>query len=52
MARDNLPGLVGNLTSNVMNRFERKISWKGASEQGKYLLYLFQIKIWMILYKL
>ena len=26
LARDNLPGLVSNLTSNAINRFERKIS--------------------------
>ena len=30
LARDNLPGLVSNLTSNAINRFERKISGKGA----------------------
>ena len=24
LARDNLPGLVGNLTSNVINKFQRK----------------------------
>ena len=24
LARDNLPGLVGNLASNVINKFERK----------------------------
>ena len=26
--RDNLPGLVSNLTSNAVNKFERKISGK------------------------
>ena len=31
LARDNLPGLVNNLTSNATNRFERKISGKGAA---------------------
>ena len=51
LARDNLPGLVSNLTSNVINKFERKISGKGASEKGNDLLYLFQMKIWMILLK-
>ena len=28
LARDNLPGLVNNLTSNAINKFERKISGK------------------------
>ena len=49
LARDNLLGLVSNLSSNAMNRLERKITWKGASEQEKDLIYLFQMKIWMIL---
>ena len=35
LARDNLPGLVSNLTSNVINKFERKISGKGAVRAGK-----------------
>ena len=30
LARDYLSGLVSNLTSNVRNKFERKISGKGA----------------------
>ena len=30
LARDTLPGLVSNLTSNAVNQFERKISGKGA----------------------
>ena len=30
LERDNLPGLVSNLTSNVINKFERKISGKRA----------------------
>ena len=29
LARDNLPGLVRNLASNVINKFERKITGKG-----------------------
>ena len=29
-ARDNLPGLVINLTKNVINTFDRKLSQKGA----------------------
>ena len=35
LARDNLPGLVSYLTSNVINKFERKISGKGAVRPGK-----------------
>ena len=36
LARDNLRGLVSNLTSNKINKFERKISGKGAfrAERG------------------
>ena len=34
LARDNLPGLVSNLTSNAINKFERKISEKGAFRAG------------------
>ena len=33
--RDNLPGLVSNLTSNAINKFERKINGKGAVSSGK-----------------
>ena len=35
LARDNLPGLVSNLTSNAINKFERKISGKGAVRAGE-----------------
>ena len=35
LARDNLPGLVSNLTSDVINKFERKITEKGAVRAGK-----------------
>ena len=35
LARDNLPGLVSNLTSNAINKFERKISGKGGVTAGK-----------------
>ena len=35
LARDNLPGLISNLTSNTINRFERKIRGKGAVRAGK-----------------
>ena len=34
-AIDNLPGLVSNLTSNAINRLERKIRGKGAFRAGK-----------------
>ena len=48
LARDNLTGLVSNLTSNTINKFERK----ELSEEEKDLPYLFQMKIWIILSKL
>ena len=32
LARDNLPGLVNNLASNAINKFERKISGKGTGK--------------------
>ena len=35
LARDNLPGLVSNLTSNAINNFERKISGKACVRAGK-----------------
>ena len=35
MARDNLPGLVSNLASDVINKFEREISGKRAARAGK-----------------
>ena len=35
LARDNLPGLISNLASNTINRFERKISRKGAVRAEK-----------------
>ena len=35
LARKNLPGLVGNLTSNPINNFERKIGGDGAARAGK-----------------
>ena len=35
LARDNLPGLVSNLTSSAINKFESKISGKGAVIAGK-----------------
>ena len=35
LARDKLPGLVSNLTSNAINKFERKIGGKGAVRAEK-----------------
>ena len=35
LARDSLPRLISNLTSNAINKFERKISGKGAVRAGK-----------------
>ena len=52
LARDNLPGLLSNLTSNTMNKLDRKKVEKALSEQENNLLYFFQINIWMILLKL
>ena len=44
LARGNLLGLVSNLASNAINKFKKKL-WK----EEKDWLYLFQMKIWMIL---
>ena len=41
-ARDNLPGLVSNITSNAINNFERKMELR---EQENNLLCSFQMKI-------
>ena len=35
LARSNLPGLISNLTSNAVNAFDRKKSWKEAVRAGK-----------------
>ena len=35
LARDNLLGLISNLTSNAVNKFERKLSRTGAVRAGK-----------------
>ena len=35
LARDSLPGLVRNLASNAVNKFERKISEKRSYESRK-----------------
>ena len=39
LARDNLPGLVSNLTSNSINKFEKTISGKGAVTKRIYFNY-------------
>ena len=50
---DNLLGLVSNLASNAINKFDRKISgYKDLSKQEKNLLYFFQMKASMMLLKL
>ena len=35
LAKDDLPGLVSDLTSNAINKFEREISGKGPVRTGK-----------------
>ena len=41
LARDNLPGLISNLTSSVINKFDRKINGKRAARAGKgFTLYI------------
>ena len=35
LARKNLPGLISNLTSHSINKFERKIVGNGAARAGK-----------------
>ena len=52
LVRDCLLGLVSNLPSNAINKVDRKISGKELVEQKNDLLYLFQMKILMILLKL
>ena len=40
LARDNLPALESKLTSKAVNKFERKISGKGAVSGRKGFIYL------------
>ena len=42
LARDDLPGLVSNLASNVINKFEKKNKWKRSFQSRKriYFIYL------------
>ena len=51
LVRDNLLGLVSNLASNVVNKFERKIGGKKLWEEEKDLICSFWMKIWMVLLK-
>ena len=42
LAGGNLPGLVGNLTLNAINKLDRKISGRGAVRAGKrFTLFIF-----------
>ena len=41
LARDNLPGLVSNLTLSAINKFDRKISGKGAVRVGKRIYFIY-----------
>ena len=45
LARDDLPELVSNLTSSVINKFDRKISGKGAVRAGKGFTLFIRMKI-------
>ena len=51
LARKNSSGLVSHLTSSAINKFDRKVSGKGAVREGKGLAFLFWMKIWIILLK-
>ena len=41
LARDNLPGLVSNLTSRIINKLDRKISGKGPVRAGKRIYFIY-----------
>ena len=41
LARDNLPGLVSNLTSNAINKFERKNKWKRSCQSRKRIYFIY-----------
>ena len=51
LVKDVLPNLATKATSSVLDKFERKTSGKGAVRAERDSLYLFQMKIWMILLK-
>ena len=41
LSRDNIPGLISNLTPNVIDEFDRKINGKGVIRAGKgYALFI------------
>ena len=40
MVRDNLPGLVGNLPSNAISKFSRKIRGKGVRAEKVFSLFI------------
>ena len=52
LARKNLSGLVSNLVSSAINKFDKKISEKGGVGAGKGFTLFIRIKIWMKLLKL
>ena len=52
LATDNLHGLVSNLTSNEINKFERKTSGKGAVRVRKGVTLFISNEVWMVLLKL
>ena len=41
LARDNLPGLVSNLTSKATNRFEKTNKWKRSSKSRKRIYFVY-----------
>ena len=48
-AKDTLSGLISNAASNAINKFEKRVSGKGAARAGKGSFYSFQRKTSMIL---
>ena len=40
LARDNLPGLISNLTSSVINKFE-KFKWKKSCQSRKSIYFIY-----------
>ena len=52
LAKKNLPGLVSNLISSAINKFDKEINEKGAVGVGKGFTLFIRIKIWMTLLKL
>ena len=49
LPKDNINWIVSNLTSNRINKFERRISRKGAIRERKGFTLSILMKIWMIL---